>query len=249
MHDPNAANMKKQTTVSILALASLLLVLVNAGRTQNETKEGSRKQEGVTKGKYVGFVELMNGKRVSGKLVSAEGDSLVMLDKNKMAVGSHVSVQRKSPNGVIKGTVYAMTDSTLILSGAGSADSQTAYVIWLQQIDQVKVNSYPPSLDVNRFQRTAIEFTEIESVRIHRKGSGGLGALLGAVTVPLILIAGSGGPGGSTEGGGGATFVIGVTGGAILGAAIGAAIGSSNKKHTIHGNQEKFAFLAKKITR
>ncbi len=97
---------------------------------------------------------------------------------------------------------------------------------------------------------TAIGYLEIESVGIHRKGSGGLGALVGGLGgAGLGAIIGTSDNQGSGNFGHSLAVGAGAILGFLVGMPIGAAVGASNTQYLIHGDQEKFHSLTEKINR
>jgi len=96
-----------------------------------------------------------------------------------------------------------------------------------------------------------VGYTEIESVGIHKRGSGGLGALIGGIAGTGIgaLIGVASRPSDDPSGVGGLSVPAGAILGFLFGTSIGAAIGSSNQHHLIQGDHKKFQGLVEKINK
>lgn len=94
-------------------------------------------------------------------------------------------------------------------------------------------------------------YTEIESIGIHKKGSGGFGTLIGAIAgggIGAIMGAASR-PTHDPTGLGGLAVPAGAILGFLIVTPIGAAVGSSNRQHLIQGDQQKFHLLVEKINK
>jgi hypothetical protein len=94
-------------------------------------------------------------------------------------------------------------------------------------------------------------YAEIESVGLHKRGSGGIGALIGGILGGGIgaLIGVASRPSDDPTGLGGLSVPAGAILGFLVGTPIGAAVGSSNKQYLIEGDEEKFRSLSEKINK
>ena len=127
-------------------------------------------------------VEFLNGKRISGELLYASADSLIMLDKNKMMVGCKVTLQYQDAANVY-GKVLEVTDSTVIINQSGGPDRR---VLPLRQIKAILVNSYPLTSDVKTFHQVVMKASSIESIYMNKMGSGGIGMIIGGAAGAVI---------------------------------------------------------------
>lgn len=206
-------------------------------------------------------VELTNGQMVSGQLERATQNSLVMLDENKLAVGCRVMVKYNYSGVTVFGDIKGINDSELIIS-----TNQAPYerVIYIKQVLEVKVKSYPSTVDIKSLQRTLIGFSEIKQVRIRKRGSVGLGVLIGgaagaAFAYGIGSLTPDSGNTGMSSGQSSQSNVFGsplkiedygateAVFGFVLGAPIGGAIGGSKKSFPIGGDNNKFSEFVKRL--
>jgi hypothetical protein len=191
-------------------------------------------------------VGLTDGRIISGELLAVRGDSLIMLDKNKMTVGSRVTISLKGSPWDISGKVLQMNDSIVVVKSG--RDKQKIYN---QQIKAVQVQSQSRVSDIKTTQ-TSLTVANIEYVGIRKTGSVGMGAAIGVLAGGAIGYAiGYNsyshdphswidfGPQLPAAGGG---FL-----GALIGGALGSAVGSSRPKHIVHGDSRMFTLLAEDL--
>ena len=201
-------------------------------------------------------LKLLKGQVISGRLMAATKDSLFMLDLNKPFPGCAVTITGKYKEMTMEGTIVAINRSTVLISTKEPLDEKLVY---RNQVKSIHVNSYPESAQTKSLQTSGYGYQEVEYVGIHKVGSGGIGAVVGGLMGVVIGAAigansASEAPSGSLGSifdpvATGASGLAGALLGSIVGAPLGAAVGTSNKKHFIHGDQEKFQLLVERISR
>ena len=214
--------------IACALIFTALLSSTNAQVFKKSTSEYNLKHVSVT---------FLDRPSVKGKLLRASHDSLVMRDKNKIAVGCKVSVKFKHTTKLLDGKVLEITDSSLII------ENKDRTIVLLKQIVHITVTSYPPMADLRKFQVVVYKPSFIKSIHMHKKGSGGLGGLVGFVAGIGIGAATIPQPTGQN--------VYGNAVGSILSGVIGIPIGmilfSSGKTYTINGQQEKYDLFVRKL--
>ena len=105
--------------------------------------------------------------------------------------------------------------------------------------------SHDSLVAVEKNKMVVYKVSSIKSIRIHKKGSGGLGTFVGLV-VGLGLGIGIAATVDSNSDNAGTWLAFGVLGAAIGGAA-GGAIASKGKTYQINGQQEQFDLFLKKL--
>lgn len=187
----------------------------------------------------------LNDRVISGQMIEATQDSMVMIDKNKPAIGCRVLIRYHGSGVTTVGTIKRISDSTLVITAKQAPYEQ---IIHFRQVKGVKVKIYPSTVDVKNFQRTPISFTQVRSISIRRKGAPVLGLLVGGIAGAAVGygLAYSSTPsdiflGPEVYAAGGAVL------GFLLGAPIGAAIGFSKQTRPINGDHKKFKELMMKV--
>ena len=198
------------------------------------------------KSRYHVTVELLDGRKVEGELLRASHESLVMIDENKIAVGCKATLRFKSktnsPFGKTRslfGKILEISDTSLLIAQWKTPNQM---VVLFHQIDRISVESYPPMSDLKEFQQVVYKPSFIKSIRMHKKGSGALGALAGA-----LLGFGIGYSLGESDGDWGDLRPLSGALYSLPGAAIGAVIGSSKKNYPINAKQDQFDLLVAKL--
>jgi hypothetical protein len=110
-------------------------------------------------------VALGGGRIVSGRLIGATLDSLLISDNNKVSVGCRVIGKLGNSPHAFKGRVVAVSDSAFVLAVNGPGGILIPY----RQVKSVRVRAYPPKLDINRFRRSAVGYREIEWVQMNEE--------------------------------------------------------------------------------
>ena len=186
-------------------------------------------------------VKLLSGKELEGKLISAGGDSLILIDKNKYIVGSWVTVKYSPANVQVSGKVLALTDSNLVIETEEARYWQT---LLLKKIVFVKVKSRSSTLTPENFRHTCLRVPAIKSIRIRKNGSGGAGFFFGGLAA-VGIVHSSSSSSASLESriatGTNEFFAF------FFGGGICAAFATSGKEYKIDGDRRKFTQFVAKI--
>lgn len=233
------------------SLATLILAISSLGSTAQELKSNYQLKRV--------RVATTDGNVFTCRILDVKPDSLIIQDESRLPVGSKVFVKLRYTDQGISGYVGSLSDTHITLVDRDNANARS---VPRNQIETLRVKSTSLSpADLAVFQRAAIPASSISYVAMHKRGSGGLGAIIGMVagaTLMYYLTDTSSEPSSQNTGSSGGflqgQMVVAVDEsigpailGGIVGLGVGAAIGSSNKKHRVDGNPAKFDAIAKRI--
>lgn len=97
-------------------------------------------------------VKLATGQIISGRLIGLTSDSLIMLDKTKIVEGCDVVIKIKYSDGIISGKIKGIDEFSIVLATKQAPYEQQ---IRRNQIERMRVRSYPELVNVKSFQRSA----------------------------------------------------------------------------------------------
>ena len=185
------------------------------------------------------IVRLTDGKEFNGELILASADSLVMLDKNLPLAGCKISFRNRFTGVSAHGTVKEVNDTSMLIV-------QSVYpferIVIRDQIDRVSITSYPDLPNLKELRRLVFRVPSIASIRMHKKGAGAIGAVLGGFAGAFL---GAGIASISATGFGATT--TGSSFGILIGAPTGALIRVNGKTRHIDGQQSQFDLFVKKL--
>ena len=191
------------------------------------------------------IVRLTGGRELKGELILASGDSLVMLDRNLPLAGCKISFRYRFTGLSSYGTVKAVNDTSILIVQSVYPFERT---IIRDQIDRIRITSYPDLPNLKELQRVVFKVPSIASIRMHKKGAGGLGAILGGAAGGFLAynLAYNSSNDGSFFGKTGEASLVGIVG-VLTGAPIGAMVGTYGKTRSIKGQQQQFDLFVKKL--
>ena len=265
-YEPNRDNvliqrLQGEGVVIILPYGAQVIKLSNTGGHQQIYRKYDLSHTGV---------ELKSGMKLEGELIDAKGDSMVLLVKNKLVIGSQVRIQLIHPRNYMVGTVVALTDTTIEIRSDNESSPLIAY--WKNV-----VSIYNPPMLNQPAQRTCIKVSEINMIRVRKQGALVTGAVVGSIIggvlgviigqalysppPPRAPVVFSSPPNSLPQAGFQAIAQIGPLDfskekatfegalvGIVAGGAIGAGIGSNREKIKINGDQQSFEKLMARIS-
>lgn len=202
-------------------------------------------------------LELSNGRVMRSELLGFSEDSIVVEDREKIPPGSLISVRLPHTGMATRCQLKDLSETHLILS---NEDDTVEWRIARTQLTDLHVVKYSlDGIDLVKYQMTSIPYSQVESLALHRKGSGLAMGLVGFLVGGVIGSALHKDPPPPQQNTFSTAFthsieVAGERGaasfmGSMIGMSFGILIGTTNKKHYIHGNQEAFLQLRKKVVR
>jgi hypothetical protein len=187
-------------------------------------------------------VELMDGRIINGKWITASNDTLVLQVAGVAAKGpvsgSEVNFRLKGAGREYAGTLEEVTETTIRVRLFDQPD--TTFLVSRRYVTYMEVTR--AAVDHQRKKpRIHLSAQQIRSIRVHRKGSGSVGFFVGFLTGSFISFKFSSGPFGESTNGPGVLLPF------FLAPVIGVAVATQGKRHPIDGNAGKFNEFVQKV--
>lgn len=201
-------------------------------------------------------IKLMDGRVIHGTLTNITRDSLALQTKgvllperNRIEPGMVIEVHFRASDKTATCDVREVTPEWLVLTKHGESEGFRCAWSDLEILAIKKFGSGDGRL--NQIHQRWFPATSIRHIALHKKGSGGVGAIVGLGVGALLGY--TIGLASSSQSGGFLSKEVAAAGTAvffgIIAMPLGAAVGSSNKKMMIEGDQEKLAVAREEIVR
>lgn len=131
-------------------------------------------------------VALMNGTTITGEILAAIGDSLILLDKNRIVPGDKIALRLPGQSHDHQALVQEVTDEILTVLLLNSSTPEVSYEINRQSIRSMHFLKRANNEEAQRSMMTVLHADKIKSIRVQKKGMRVVGFVTGILAGTII---------------------------------------------------------------